>query len=64
MSMFGPKLGTWWVSSKIDPRWDKTGRGYGLVSTGGPDDMMTWIAHCEKEFGNPPEDAEMGFMKD
>lgn len=64
MSMFGPKMGTWWVSCKSDPRWNKQGRGYGLVTCGGPGEMGAWIEKCKKEFGEPPEDAEMGFMKD
>ena len=34
--MFGPKIGTWMVHSKKDPRWNKSGRGYGLVTSGGP----------------------------
>lgn len=64
MGMFGPKMGTWTISSKIDPRWNKSGRGYGLVSCGGPQEMQDWIAKCKKEFGEPPEDAEMSFWKD
>lgn len=62
--MFGPKLGTWWVISKTDPRWDKHGRGYGLVTTNGPDECQEWIEECKKKFGEPPKDAEYGFMKD
>lgn len=64
MSMFGPKMGTWWVRSKTDPRWNKDGRGLGLVSSGGPGELHDWIEQCQKEFGDPPADAEMGFMKD
>lgn len=64
MSMFGPKMGTWWVASKKDPRWDTHGRGYGLVTTGGPSEMSDWIEKCKKEYGEPPDDCECGFMKD
>jgi len=64
MSMFGPKMGTWWVKSKTDPRWNKTGRGYGLVTSGGPGELGEWIEECKEKYGEPPDDAEMGFMKD
>jgi len=64
MSMFGPKMGTWWVESKLDPRWNTNGKGYGLVVTGGPGEINQWIAQCEKTFGKKPDDLEIGFMKD
>lgn len=63
-SMFGPKMGTWWVRSKSDPRWDKDGRGYGLVTSGGPSEVNIWIKSCEKQYGDRPSDLTMGFMKD
>lgn len=63
-SMFGAKMGSWWVSSESDPRWNKSGRGYGLVSTGGPGEMGDWIREATEKFGPPPSDATMGFMKD
>lgn len=62
--MFGPKSGSWWVGSEKDPRWNTSGRGYGLVSTGGPSDIDTWIAQCEEKFGPRPDDLYCGFMKD
>jgi hypothetical protein len=64
MSMFGPKLGTWWVRSEKDPRWNKTGQGYGLVCSGGPGDLHDWVKECREKYGDPPDDAEQGFMKD
>jgi len=64
MSMPGPKIGTWWVRSKLDPRWNGDGKGLGLVTSGGPIEMRNWIEKCKKEYGKPPDDAEMGFMKD
>jgi len=64
MSMFGPKMGTWWVSSKQDPRWDRSGKGYGLVTSGGPGEMGAWIEECKERYGDTPDDARMGFMKD
>jgi hypothetical protein len=64
MSMFGPKMGTWYVHSAADPRWNKSGRAEGLVCLGGPQEMHNWINECKRKYGEPPEDAEMGFMKD
>ncbi|MBA7604556.1 hypothetical protein ES703_11681 [subsurface metagenome] len=64
MSMFGPKMGTWWVHSKSDPRWNKSGRAEGLCCTGGPQEMQDWIDECKRQYGEPPKDAKMGFMKD
>ena len=58
------RLGTWWVTSKADPRWDKTGHAFGSVMAGGPQEMDDWIEECKKNFGDPPADAEKGFMKD
>lgn len=63
-SMFGPRMGSWWVRSKIDPRWNSNGRGYGLVSMGGPQDAHTWVEVCREKYGTQPDDLEMGFMKD
>lgn len=65
MAMFGgSKMGTWWVRSEKDPRWNNSGRSEGLVCNGGPQQMQDWIERCKKEFGDPPEDCEKGFMKD
>jgi len=54
----------WWVKSKTDPRWNKTGRGKGLVSTGGPLEMHAWIDECKLKFGKVPKDCQYGFIKD
>lgn len=62
--MFGPKMGSWWVNSEIDSRWNKNGRAPGLACEGGPDEMHQWIDYCKLKYGDPPKDAEMGFMKD
>lgn len=63
-SMVGPKLGTWWVTSKIDTRWCKNGRGYGLITCGGPGEIGAWLTYCDEQFGKRPEDLSCGFMKD
>lgn len=64
MSMFGLKFGTWWIHSDEDPRWNKEGRGYGLVSSGGPDELFDWLDECKQKFGKQPDDLTVGFMKD
>ena len=64
MSISGPKIGTWTVHSDINPRWNKSGRGYGLVTEGGPDEMKGWIKECRKNFGEPPRDTTQSFWKD
>jgi hypothetical protein len=64
MSMFGPRMGTWWVHSKSDPRWNKSGRAEGFAMCGGPKEMQDWIEECKKKYGEPPEDATMEFWKD
>lgn len=63
-TMFGPSLGTWRVHSDLDPRWNKTGRGVGFVTEGGPQEMKDWIKHCREEYGEPPPDCEESFHKD
>jgi hypothetical protein len=61
---FGPKMGSWGVESKKDPRWNKTGRGEGLICTGGPRDLQDWVEQCRNNFGSVPDDAEYWFFKD
>ena len=64
IDMVGPKIGTWRVSCKSDPRWNKSGRAKGLVCMNGPPEMSEWIEECIKKYGSPPKDASMSFMKD
>ena len=63
MGMFGGE-GSWYVHCKSDMRWNKSGRGFGAVTAGGPKEMKTWIKLCTLKYGEPPEDVEIGFMKD
>ncbi len=64
MGMFGPKPGTWWVSSKSDPRWDASGRCAMLVSGGRPKEVDEHIEAKRALLGDPPDDLECGAMKD
>lgn len=59
----GPRGGTWYLSSKKDPRWNISGRSY----VGGgeiPDDAVKAYEEKKKELGEPPDDAIWGYMKD
>ena len=62
--MFGPKMGSWSVYSKKDTRWNNSGRGYGFVCSGGPQEIQSWIDECKKKYGEPPDDLEYSFFKD
>ena len=64
MTLFGPKIGTWSVHSKKDSRWNNSGRGYGLVTSGGPAEISKWIKKCKEELGEPPNDLTIIFCKD
>lgn len=64
MSMFGPKIGTWWINSKSDPRWNDNGRAKGLTCAGGPAEMHEALERKKKKLGQPPKDLKLGFMKD
>jgi hypothetical protein len=63
--MFGPKPGTWYVSSKSDPRWDANGRTEQMLfSVGTPPELDKHLAQKMKELGDPPDDLEWEGMKD
>lgn len=64
MSMFGPRMGTWSIYSESDPRWRASGRGSGLVSSGGPLELHEKLAELKRLYGEPPKDCEVSFMKD
>ncbi len=58
------KQGSWWVTSKSDPRWKADGRGdVGMFAK--PDGVDGAIALLKEEIGEePPTDLEWGYMKD
>lgn len=64
MSMFGPKEGSWWVRSEKDPRWNFSGRGYILFTSGPPEEVNKRLEELEKLYGPQPDDLEWGGMKD
>lgn len=62
--MFSEKMGTWYVESKSDPRWNQHGRGEGLVCCGGPQAIDDWLESCKARYGEVPKDATRSFFKD
>lgn len=56
--------GTWWVSSKSDPRWRASGRArVGMFAK--PAGVDPAIAQLKTTIGeDPPDDLEWGYMKD
>ena len=59
------KPGSWWVSSKSDPRWSKRGRTEGWAVMGGmPPEARKVVEDLKKTLGDPPKDLSYGFMKD
>lgn len=61
-SMFGLKSGSWWISSKSNPKWNKSGScrcgGFAM-----PEPAKEAIEELTKQLGPPPEDLEWGYMK-
>lgn len=55
--------GSWWVTSKSDPRWKASGRGHvGMLSQSG--ESRDAIEALKATYGEPPGDLEWGYMKD
>lgn len=54
---------SWWIRSKKDPRWDADGRcGHSIFSIEAA--AREEIEKKTKTLGEPPDDLEMGGMKD
>ena len=54
--------GSWWLTSEKDPRWKVSGTGD--IGFGSCPQLEEAIARLTKEFGEPPDDLRMGWMKD
>jgi hypothetical protein len=63
-SMFGPKIGSWYLSSKKDPRWNDCGREALLVCAGLCKGAKKSIEANRDRYGDPPDDLEYSCMKD
>lgn len=65
MGMFGPKPGSWSLTSKSDPRWNCGGHVSALVVMAGlHPDAERALERLRERLGKPPEDLEYGCMKD
>lgn len=57
------KEGSWWMSSESDKRWNASGTGYVGRFNMNPECKQK-LEDLKKEFGDPPDDLEWGYMKD
>lgn len=64
MGLFGPKSGSWYFNSKIDPRWNVSGHVSSLSVFTRPPEAEQALERLKKEHGEPPEDLSYGCMKD
>lgn len=55
--------GTWWIESKTDKRWNCGGRAYASVLSASRL-IEDKIDELTRRYGDPPDDIEVGFMKD
>ena len=64
MAMIKPLSdGSWWLSSKTDPRWNCNGRcecGAFVI----PNECKSALEKLKEKFGEQPSDLEYGYMKD
>lgn len=61
---FRASEGTWWLSSKKDPRWNFTSRELVAGVFSAERKCVQKIEELKLTLGEPPEDLEYGFMKD
>ena len=64
MGMFGPKPGSWWLSSNEDSRWNCSGDSPFVGGFTMPDECEAKLEELKKKYGEPPKDLEWGYMKD
>jgi hypothetical protein len=57
------RMGSWWIRSGKDPRWNLEGRGsFNIFSA--EELMLDLIEKMKKTLGDLPDDLEIGFIKD
>jgi hypothetical protein len=64
MSMLGFRGGSWWLSSKKDPRWNCNGSSDCVGGFCMPEECEQRIKELTKILGKKPSDLEYGYMKD
>lgn len=59
------RSGSWWVTSKLDPRWDKSGSSEFVGMFAMPEEAKQHIEDMKQKLQKePPSDLEWGYMKD
>ncbi len=56
--------GGWWLKSAKDPRWNDNGRSDAVGGFVIPEECEKRFEEMKKQFGDPPDDLEWGYMKD
>lgn len=64
MGALGFRAGTWWLSSRQDPRWQAFGFAETLSVLSLPQEAKVVLDAMKKKYGSPPEDLEYGCLKD
>ncbi len=66
MSAFRPfRAGSWWASSKLDPRWDVSGSSDAVGSFTKACQVDPAVEQRKQELGGePPSDLKWGYTKD
>lgn len=57
--------GTWWVSSRSQPEWNRSGNGRvgGGVTIDDIPEAQIWLRYCRQVYGPEPEDLTFGWMR-
>ncbi len=58
------KPGTWYLESKLDPRWNCRGRAELVGMFTCPPEAEEKIEELKKTLGDPPADLRWGYWKD
>ncbi|WP_157654474.1 hypothetical protein [Burkholderia ubonensis] len=56
--------GSWWISSKSDPRWNESGRVETVSILSMPKEVKNAKRRLSRRLGAAPADLEWGVMKD
>jgi hypothetical protein len=56
-------MGSWWLKSKKDERWNASGTGR-VGDFQMPPGCVSALEELTKLYGTPPDDLEYGYMKD
>lgn len=61
-TIMSSSVGTWWVHSELDPRWNAEGFCvWEYAERGEPPQIDEWLGRCAATFGTPPADLTLGF---